>query len=91
MDAIYAVLLVVIMLRSFNCKNRLLEELGNHSLNIWMAHAFLLQFIYKYEYDILSLAALILFSYVFSVVVNIITNPIESLIKKTVIRLHRTS
>ena len=72
------------MKKTFNCRSVILETLGKHSLNIWMAHAFLLEYVNKYQYDVLFLIALLVFSFMFSVIVNIIATPAEEIFKDSV-------
>ena len=49
-----------------------------------MAHAFLLEYVNKYQYDVLFLIALLVFSFMFSVIVNIIATPAEEIFKDSV-------
>ena len=79
-NSIYSALILLVAQNSFNCRSKIIEALGEHSLNIWLVHAFLLSYVAKYHYDILALAAILLFSYLLSLLINVIAKPVEEVI-----------
>lgn len=55
-----------------------MESIGEHSLNLLLMHAFLLPYVYKYcQYDILTVAVLLFFCYILSLIINALLRPIE--------------
>jgi len=82
LNPIYSALLLLVAQRSFSCRNVIIEEIGKHSLNIWLLHAFLLPYVSNYKYDILVVASLLLYSYLSSLIINTISSPLENVLKK---------
>lgn len=61
-----------------------LVKLGDNSMNMWMIHSWFCyhlfhNFIYSFKFPILIFLILTVISYVFSLIINYITNPMETL------------
>lgn len=90
----YAILMIsCIYLLSINgILRRILINLGNHSMNMWMIHAWFCYYFFKdltysFKYPIVIFAVLTIISYCISKFVNLIAKPIElKLLNRTNIR-----
>lgn len=84
---VYPVYCIILILMIVNAKytkyvDKTLAFLGQHSLNIWFIHAFLIRTVYQLKYSPIILLALVVISTLLSIGVNKISQPILTWINK---------
>lgn len=67
-----------------NTIQKILVKLGDHSMNMWMIHTWFCyylfkDFIYSFKYPIIIFLVLTAISYLCSIIINFVSNPIERL------------